>query len=57
MGRLVGALRAIRSRLQRNANFTRAWARGDLLFMMDRILAETGYLQPGLALAVYQKRT
>ena len=57
MGRLVGAFRAIRSRLQRKANFTRAWARGDLLFMMDKILAETGYLQPGLALAIYQKRT
>ena len=57
MGRLVGAVRALRSRLQWKANFTRAWARGDLLFMMDKILAETGYLQPGLALAIYQKRT
>ena len=57
MGRLVGALRALRSRLRRKANFTRSWARGDLLHMMDRILSETGYLQPGLALAIYQKRT
>ena len=57
MGRLVGALRAMPSRLKRKANLTRAWARGDLLLMMDKILSETGYLQPGLALAIYQKRT
>ncbi|MCH8901040.1 MAG: methyltransferase domain-containing protein [Chloroflexi bacterium] len=57
MGRLVGALRALRSRLRRKANITRAWAKGDLLIMMDRILSETGYLQPGLAFAIYQKRT
>ena len=57
MGRLVGVVRALRSRLRRKADFTRAWARGDLLRMMDKILSETGYLQPGLAFAIYQKRT
>ena len=57
MGRLVGVVRALQSRLRRKANFTRAWARGDLLRMMDKILSETGYLQPGLAFAIYQKRT
>lgn len=57
VGRLVGAIRALRSRLRRKANFTRAWSKGDLLIMMDKILSETGYLQPGLAFAIYQKRT
>ncbi len=32
-------------------------ARLDLLLMLDRILSETGYLEPGLAFAVYRKRT
>ncbi len=45
------------SRLRRSSlGDRRGRYRLELLFMLDRILSETGYLQPGLAFAVYRKR-
>jgi SAM-dependent methyltransferase len=54
--RLLSAA-ALRARLRRRKiDVDRARARTELLFMLDRIVTETGYLKPGLAFAIYRKR-
>jgi SAM-dependent methyltransferase len=55
--RLLSASAALRARLRRRRiDVDRARARTELLFMLDRIVTETGYLKPGLAFAIYRKR-
>lgn len=57
MGRAASAGRALRARLLgRNANSAQAMARCELLLLLDNILSDTGYLKPGVAFAIYQKR-
>ena len=57
MGRVLRAARAVREKLLKpKVNSTRAYARGELRYMLDRILCDTGYLKPGTAFAIYQKR-
>ena len=53
--RLVRA--ALRLRLLRLKSYiARGRARGQLLFLLDSICSDTGYLKPGVAFAIYQKR-
>ena len=55
--RLARAGRALRARLLRpKLDIARGRAREELLFALDRIVCEAGYLQPGLAFAIYRKR-
>jgi hypothetical protein len=56
-GRLLRAGAALRARLRRpKLDLARGRARTELLFMLDRITTDTGYLKPGLAFAIYRKR-
>jgi SAM-dependent methyltransferase len=55
-GRLLRAGAALRARLRRpKIDAARERARTDLLFMLDRIITDSGYLKPGLAFAIYRK--
>lgn len=55
--RLLRAGAALRARLRRpKIDAARERARTDLLFMLDRIITDSGYLKPGLAFAIYRKR-
>jgi len=56
-GGLLRAGGALRARLRRpKIDVARGKARTELLFMLDRIITDTGYLKPGLAFAIYRKR-
>jgi SAM-dependent methyltransferase len=55
--RLLHISAALRAKLRRpRIDVARGRARGELLFMLDRIVTDTGYLQPGRAFAIYRKR-
>lgn len=55
--RLRRASAALRAKLRRlRIDVARGRARTELLFMLDRIVTETGYLKPGLAFAIYRRR-
>ncbi len=48
---------ALRARvLGPKPNLARGFARGELLFTLDSIVCDTGYLKPGLAFGIYRKR-
>jgi len=54
---LLRASAALRAKLRRpKIDVARGRARTELLFMLDRIVTDTGYLKPGLAFVIYQKR-
>lgn len=55
--RLLRASAALRAKVRRpKMDVARRRARTELLFTLDRILTDTGYLTPGLAFAIYRKR-
>ncbi len=54
VARATGALYA--RLLRRKANARKAMARTELMLMLDKTLIDTGYLMPGNAFAIYQKR-
>lgn len=49
-------LARLRRLLNSQVDLERQIARGDLLFLLDSILCDTGYLRPGLAFGIYRKR-
>ena len=56
-GRLRRALHRLRSRLSgRRPVVARGVARGDLLFLLDSLMCDSGRLVPGLAFGIYGKR-
>ena len=52
--RVAAALRA--ALFRRKTDLAGERARDRLLFLLDRVLTDTGYLEPGLAFAIYRKR-
>jgi SAM-dependent methyltransferase len=50
------SLARLRRLLNSQVDLRRQDARRDLLFLLDSILCDTGYLRPGLAFGIYRKR-
>jgi hypothetical protein len=50
-------LRRILARLRPRGAVARGLAKGELMFALDSLTCDTGYLAPGLAFVVYRKRS
>ena len=56
-GRLARAIRALKSRLiGRRQNIRQGVSRGELLFLLDSVMCDSGRLVPGQAFGIYGKR-
>ena len=56
-GRLARAIRALKSRLiGRRQNIRQGVSRGELLFLLDSVMCDSGHLVPGQAFGIYAKR-